>query len=156
MLLAILTLGGCGKENATTGVTPDCTAPFGSIITLEPSPAAITPVGGLPTSADILQNLTVLVQYPDKSPMPKACISISGNQARPAANYAYTFYYNTGGNADPSNPAVNSGYVAQTDDYGKYYFSVVISAGTGTFSDTITVNSGANSGNTHLELPAGT
>ena len=87
--------------------------------------------------------------------MPQACLTISGNYAAPSAVNAYTFYYYDGGDGNATNVAVNSGYAAQTNDFGIYRFSVVISAGTGSFADNITVRSGGNSAQTHLDFGKG-
>jgi hypothetical protein len=88
--------------------------------------------------------------------MPKACVNISGAFAYPrnpgAIGWLYQFYYYPEGTKNPGNVAVNSGFDAQTDDFGAYTFSAMITAGTGTFTDTITVRSGSNIGTATIGL----
>ncbi len=140
VLLLIMLVQGCGSENSSS----NCTAPAGSKITINPSSQTIHP-----TAATGL-NWTVTVAYPDGSLMPKACIGISGNFAVPNSTQAYQFQFFPK-DVVPNLP-VNSGFSAQTDDFGQYTFSTLISAGSVTFTDTITVQSGANIGTATLTV----
>jgi hypothetical protein len=97
------------------------------------------------------------VLYPDGTPMPKACLDISGVLASPrnasGTGWYYQFYYYPGGNTNIGNIPVNSPFAAQTDDFGQYTFSTLISAGTGSFFDeSIYVRSGSNSASAALTL----
>ncbi len=139
VLFLITLIQGCGSENDSS----NCTAPAGSTIKINPSTGAIH-TNGAGLSQNTGLNWTVTVAYPDGSIMPKACIGISGTFAVPNAFAAYQFQFYPK-DVVPNLP-VNSGFSAQTDDFGQYTFSTLISAGTGTFTDTITVQSGANIG----------
>jgi len=137
VFLTVLVLG-CGTNGK------DCIAPAGSSITVTGS-GSFT---GL--AADTGINYTVVVKYSDGTIMPKACINISGPLAFPRnpSNTLprYQFYFYPNGTNNPNNIAENSGFDAQTDDFGAYTFSAMITAGSGTFTDTITVLSGSNIG----------
>lgn len=139
VLLLITLIQGCGNTNGS-----ECQAPDGSKITITPSSQTVTTNGtglAFPTPLD----WTVTVFYPDGTIMPKACINVSGTFAVPNgyALYQFQFYPSS---VSPNLP-VNSGFAAQTDESGQYTFSTLLSAGTGTFNDTIYVRSGSNSGN---------
>jgi hypothetical protein len=144
VLLLIVLIQGCGNNKGK-----DCTAPAGSSIT-------VTGPGLISISADTAVNYSVIVKYPDGTIMPNACVNISGAFAYPrnpsALGWLYQFYYYPDGTNDPGNVAVNSGFDAQTDDFGSYTFSAMITAGTGTFTDTITVRSGSNIGTATIGL----
>lgn len=129
-LASIILMAGCGSET---------TPPSGSTITVTgPAPFSI----GSDTNFDF----TVVVKYPDGTPMPKAKLDISGAFAFPRnaaqSGWHYQFYYSPGGNTVPGNLAVNSPFEAQTDDFGTYTFSALVSVATGTFTDTIVVRAG--------------
>jgi hypothetical protein len=135
----ITLIQGCGSTSGD-----DCKAPDGSTITITPSSQTIDTGGtgiAFPTSLD----WTVKVALPDGTIMAKACINVSGTFAVPNgyALYQFQFYPSS---VTPNLP-VNSGFNAQTDDSGQYTFSTLISAGSGTWNDTIYVRSGSNSGN---------
>lgn len=147
VLLLITLVQGCGSENSTD----NCTAPFGSSITINPSSETFKTSGGV-VSSNLAFDFQVTVLYPDKTPMPKACINISGVLAVPNTSAAYQFFFFPGGAQTPGNVAVNTGFAAQTDDFGQYTFSAVVSAGTSTFFDTITARSGTVSGTTLLTI----
>ena len=143
-LLLIVLIQGCGSTDSN-----NCTAPDGSTITITPSSRTISTGGSgfvFPTPVD----WTVTVALPDKTVMAKACITVAGAFAVPNGYAAYQFQY------FPSsvipNKLVDSGFSAQTDDFGQYTFSTLISAGSGTFTDTIYVRSGTNSGNATITI----
>jgi len=144
MLVVILMLVGCGTSGK------NCIAPADSSVTVTGAGSFV----GL--AADTGVNYTVVVKYSDGSVMPKACVNISGSLAAPrnpggiAARYQFYFFPN--GTNDPNNAAVNSGFDAQTDDFGAYTFSAMITAGSGTFTDTITVISGSNIGTATISV----
>ncbi len=139
---AVFLLPGCGSQTPNG----DCQAPFGSTITFLKGAATLKLSGPLP--ADTFFDYIVSVQYPDGKPMSKACLNISGSLAQSANTsqlWAYQFWYLPGGEGQAGNYKVFSPYEAQTDDFGQYSFSIVLTAGTGTFFDqTITARSGAN------------
>lgn len=83
--------------------------------------------------------------------MPSAKVRISGAFAVPSPGATYQFYWKPGGDQDPTNPPVNSGFEAQTDDFGVYIFSVVIFGTSTGFTDTIFVTSGTASGSATIE-----
>ena len=140
-LVSIILLLGCGNDKTT------CTAPAGSTIVIT-GPDIYQGI-----AADTCANLVALVSYPDGSPMPKACIDISGSFAFPRNATVtfprYQFYYYPKCDV-VANLAVDSGFGAQTDNSGVYSFSALITAGSGTFTDTIFVRSGANVGTKEL------
>lgn len=141
-MLLITLVQGCGNTNGT-----ECTAPAGSTITITPSSQSISG-GGIffPTGL----NWTVSVALPDKTPMPKACITVSGTFAVPNGYALYQFQYYPK-DVSPNVP-VNSGFSAQTDDFGQYTFSTLLSAPSGTWHDTIYVQSGTNSANATVSI----
>jgi len=141
VLLLITLISGCGNTKGT-----ECTAPDGSKITITPSSQSINTGGtGLGVATNL--NWTVRVALSDGTVMPKACINVTGTFAVPNGFALYQFYFYPNSNANPNNIAVNSGFAAQTDDFGQYTFSTLLSAASGTFTDTIYVQSGANIGN---------
>ena len=144
VLLLITLIQGCGNTNGS-----ECTAPAGSTITITPSSQTLSTDGaGLSQSVGL--NWTVTVAYPDKTPMPKACITVSGPLAVPNGYGVYQFQYYP---KDVSpNVLVNSGFSAQLDDFGQYTFSTLLTAGTGTWNDTIYVQSGTNSANATITV----
>lgn len=133
--VAFLSITGCGDEKT------ECTAPDGSLITINPS-AHSWDTGGAGLFNPITDDWTVRVAYPDDTPMPEACITISGALAIPYAGAAYQFQYYP--SWITSNVLVDSGFSAKTNDFGQYTFSTIASAGAGTWSDQIYVRSGTN------------
>jgi len=145
VMLLITMIQGCGSESSSS----NCTAPDGSTITITPSSQTIdTKNAGLVASTSF--DWLVKVAYPDGTVMPKACITVSGAFAVPDVRALYQFQFYP--SSVMPNLAVNSGFNAQTDDHGAYVFSTLLSAGTGTWSDTIYVRSGTNSGNATVEV----
>lgn len=126
----------CGKN---------ITAPDGSTITINPTTITFKNI-----TSDTIADFVVTVRYPDGEPMPYAKVRISGAFAVPNAVSAYQFYYKAGGTQTVGNPAVDSPFEAQTDEFGTYHFSVVL-FGNLVFNDTIYVTSGSASGTTKLE-----
>jgi protocatechuate 3,4-dioxygenase beta subunit len=144
ILFAAILTEGCG----TSGSRECEGAQFGSTITVNPSTKTWN-TGGTGLALPITDDWKVTVLYPDGSPMPYACLNISGALAVPGAYAIYQFQ------AGPSwtTPApVNSGFRARTDTNGQYTFSTVISAPSGTWKDTIYVESGANKGSADYEV----
>lgn len=135
LMTSFIYMQGCGVRK------DDCTAPDGSTITINPASITWT-TGGAGIVQDLQDNWTVRVGYPDGTPMPKACITISGALAVPSGYSAYQFQFSPA-SVSPNTP-VPSGFEAQTDDSGQYTFSTLITSGTGTFKDTIYVQSGTN------------
>lgn len=146
VLLLIALIQGCGGTDSTK----NCTAPDGSKITITPSDQSITTGGAVHPGFN--NNWIVRVAYPDGSVMPKACITITGTFAFPNPLGLYQFYYFPNSTDNPNNIAVNSGFAAQSDDFGQYTFSTLMSAGSGTWNDTIFVQSGTNSGSATLSI----
>lgn len=133
VLFAVILAQGCGNSQHECEEAPDK-----SSIIITPSSQTMTPGATL--------DWTVVVVYPDNTPMPFACLTISGAQAVPnGTSYQFQFFPSS---VIPNAP-VNSGFTAKTDKFGQYTFSTLISATTGT-SDTIFVRSGANIGTATL------
>lgn len=138
-----------GRISGFTVLSIDCTAPAGSTITITPSNLTTR------IAADTNLNWTVVVKTPDGNPMPKACLYISGSFAAPRnathTGVHYQFYYypdgtnSTNGNIHGNIP-MNSPFIAQTDDFGQYSFSALVSTARRTFTGTIVVQSGLNVG----------
>jgi hypothetical protein len=128
VMFSVVLIHGCGDSST------QCTAPAGSTITVTgPSPSSIM--------ADTNFNF----------PMPKACLDISGSFAFPRnatqTGVHYQFYLKPDGTNNPSgNIAVSSPFSTQTDDFGQLTFSALVTAASGSFTDTIIVRSGANTG----------
>ena len=137
-IFSIVLIQGCGDDKT------QCTAPAGSTITVTgPSTSSI--------SADTNFNFTAVVKTSDGNPMAKACIDISGSFAFPRnatqTGVHYQFYFFPDGTSNPNgNLAVSSPFSAQTDDFGQYTFSALVTAASGSFTDTVIVRSGANMG----------
>jgi hypothetical protein len=131
---SIILIAGCGSE---------ITAPDGSTITVN-GPASFS------IGTDTNFNFTVVVRYADGTPMPNASLNISGAFAFPRnaqqTVWHYQFYYYPGGTNNPSNVAIDSPFNAQTDDFGAFTFSTLVSVSTGTFTDTVVVRSGTSIG----------
>lgn len=147
LLVFLVLASACGKDSDTgiAGVTSDCLAPAGSTITVMPVDPEIAITG-----YDVPYDLWVIVSYPDKTPMPKACVTITGAFASVSPTPLYTFdYYPVN---DPKGPVyVQSGFTAQTDNSGVYRFSIFIPSSTVLFEDDIVVRSGTASGQTHIK-----
>ena len=142
-LITVAMLQGCGKKDS------ECTAPDGSTITINPASGSWD-TGGLGFYYSQPNDWQVVVRLSDGTPMAKACIKVSGNLAVPSTAGAYQFQFYPS-DRTPNSP-VNSGFEAQTDDSGQYTFSTLISAGSGTWKDSIYVTSGANMGTASLEV----
>jgi hypothetical protein len=146
ILLASLVflLPGCGNNDATSD---------GATIAINPSTTSST------ISADTTFNYTVTVRYADGQPYPKAILHISGAFAVPrnvsGSNQRYQFYYGPDGPFGTNQP-VNSGFDAQTDDYGTYHFSILVYGTVGgaanVFTDTIAVSSGSAMGTVAITI----
>jgi len=139
LLSPVILFPGCGDNKAV---------PFGSKITINPSAGTLKNIPG-----DETQNFKVLVTYADGTPIPKAIVHISGTFAVSLSNSvpAYQFYfYPDGPDRVGGNTAVDSGFDAQTDDYGVYDFSVSVYGPGTTFNDTIVVTSGTAVGTATL------
>ncbi len=127
---------GCGN---------DPTAVDGATITIDPST----------TTASIIDNTTynytVIARYKDATPYPKAKLYITGSFAEPRnltnTTARYQFYFYPGGELTLSNLKVDSGFYAQTDDFGSYRFSVTVystvSGSVNSFKDTMHISSGS-------------
>jgi hypothetical protein len=141
----VFLLPGCGNNDAASD---------GATIVINPSSSTAT------ISADTTFNYTVTVRYSDGKPYPKAIVHISGPFAAPrnvaGSNPRYQFYYGPGGLLGTNPLPVNSGFDAQTDDYGNYQFSIVVPGLVGgaknTFTDTIDVSSGSALGTIALSI----
>jgi hypothetical protein len=145
LIAPVVMLGGCGKNNGT---------PDGATITINGPTQALSIVDN--TSEDF----SVVARYADGTPIPKAPIRITGLFAEPrnATNTTtrYQFYFLPGGENNPTNIKVDSGFEAQTDDRGVYNFSVTIFGTVGgapnSFKDTIVVTSGTAIGTVALSV----
>lgn len=128
---------GCGKGDSTT-------APSGGTITFDPTSHSQT---GIASNTTV--NFTVEVKDLNGKPMNKAKLKISGPFAVPRTPVAYYQFYR-GYNA--TGGAVNSGFEAETDEFGVYVFSVIIdaAAAAGGFGDYIAVFSGTNFGSAEI------
>ncbi len=135
VLSGVMLIQGCG----TSGSRECEGAQFGSTITIIPSSISWATVNSAGFFVDHTDDWKVTVVYPDGTPMPYACLNISGSLAVPNGA-VYTFQSGPSWAATP----VNSGFRARTDVNGQYEFSTIISAGTGTWKDAISVESGAN------------
>jgi hypothetical protein len=146
LLLAItgaITIASCGSEE-----TSKCAAPSDATIVFAPLEWKWT-IGNSPLGANLPLDWQVSVLYKDGTPMPNACINIAGALAVPNGFAAYQFMSTPTWVAP--NP-VNSGFRVTTDDFGKYQFSVLISAGTSSFKESIMATSGNVMGLATLEL----
>ena len=149
IVVSLLTLFlGCGDKTAK--------APDGS--TIEFNPASFSQKNII---NDQVLNLSLVVRYPDGSPMPKSTVKVIGNRAVPDPTGSYQFYYYPDGFQNPNNLPVDSGFLAQTDDFGTYNFSVAIfsqltlSNGftvTNIFTDNISAFSGTAFGSISIEI----
>jgi hypothetical protein len=129
IIVSIGLLSGCGND---TTIPSDGTISF--------FPADIT----ASIAADTCFDSTVTLLFKDGTPMNDAELTVSGAFAFPrqGGGDRYTFY--NGPCTYPLNPANGraSGFKAVTDSHGVYRFAVLVTAGTGTFTDTIYVQSG--------------
>jgi hypothetical protein len=125
-VLTAIAISGCGSSSA----------PAASTITFNPSSWSYSIAG------DTCAEFAVLVKYSDGTPMNNADVTIYGGFAFPRTPTHYQFYLGpnciAGGSA-----AVNSGFTVQTDNYGVYSFSALVSFASGTFSDKIDAYSGS-------------
>ena len=126
--LSIAMLSGCGSG----------TTPADSVISFNPTEinAAI--------AFDTCFKSTVVVRYPDGTPVPTAKLYIDGAFASPrlGAGRRY-FFYEGWGCTDPAQYR-DSGFNAETDDEGNYQYSLLVTAGSGTFDDNVQVYSGSS------------
>ncbi len=144
VLIAVVLLQGCG----TSGKRECEAAPFGAVMTLKPGGQSVD-TGGAGLGVNLPWDWTVIVLYPDGTPMPYACLNISGAFAVPNLGL-YQFQYFPSW-VSPNTP-VNSGFRARTDVTGQYTFSTVLSAGSGTWKDTIYIRSGTVEGAADIEV----
>jgi hypothetical protein len=137
LIAPIVLFQGCGDNES---------APDGSTITIEGG-------GTLNNPGETAVNLKVTVRYPDGTPMPYANVIISGGFAIPSTLGLYQFYWFPDGNlnADPAKIIpVDSGFLAQTNEYGVYDFSIVVFGLP--FEDTIHVTSGTAAGTADITV----
>ncbi|OGW33742.1 MAG: hypothetical protein A2X58_09695 [Nitrospirae bacterium GWC2_56_14] len=138
LIAPIVLFQGCGDNES---------APDGSTITLSPNDVSLNNAG------ETVVNLKVIVRYPNGTPMPYANVVISGGFAIPSTLGLYQFYWFPDGNlnADPAKIIpVDSGFMAQTNEYGVYDFSIVVFGLP--FEDTIHVTSGTAAGTADLTV----
>ncbi|MBM2839134.1 MAG: hypothetical protein HW415_1759 [Deltaproteobacteria bacterium] len=137
LFMLLLMLIGCSQST---------TAPSGGTITF--APASHTQAG---IASNTIVTFTVTVKDSNGKPMNKAKLMISGPFAVPRTPVAYYQFYR-GNNA--TGGAVNSGFEAETDEFGAYTFSVIIdaAASAGGFADYIAVYSGTNYGSAALSV----
>ncbi len=141
LISPVIMLQGCGKNESVSDK---------STITINPS--AVTMKN---PPSDTVVDFQVVVKYSDGTPTPYANIYISGAFAVPVTGALYQFYYYPNGTQNPNgNAAVNSGFNAQTDKYGVYDFSVVITGSA--FKDTVYVTSGTAAVTATMEVTTGT
>lgn len=139
LIIPIALLPGCGDNKYV---------PDKSTITINPSSLSVKDILG-----DTHADFTVVVRYSDGTPIPYANIHITGAFAVPATAAFYQFYYYPGGSLRPGgNFSVNSGFNAQTNEYGVYMFSAEVYGPGSAFKDTIYINSGTVSATATLEL----
>jgi hypothetical protein len=132
LIAPIVLFQGCGDNESVTD---------GSTITITPDDVALNNI------SETVVNLKVIVRYPNGTPMPYANVLISGGFAIPSTLGLYQFYWFPNGNlnADPAKIIpVDSGFLAQTNEYGVYDFSIVVFGLP--FKDTIYVTSGTAAG----------
>jgi hypothetical protein len=137
LLSSVILLKGCGGSDSATGCTSSQIAPYD---------ATITVTGGFSGSAaeDTPVLFTATVYDKDGAPMNNMCLAISGSFAYPRNLAATGWHYTFHSGASPYvAPAVDSPFTAETGDGGYYDFSAIYSVATGTFTDTVTVRSGA-------------
>ena len=138
LIAPIVLVQGCGDTKSATD---------GSTITISPESVALKNAG------ETVVNLKVIVRYPDGTPMPYANVIISGGFAMPSTAALYQFYWFPDGNLNADTTKiipVDSGFLAQTDKYGVYDFSIVVFGSP--FDDTIYVTSGTSVGTATIAL----
>ncbi len=146
VLFAVILTQGCGTSQRECENAEDT-----ATVAIIPDTQTIDTAGaGLGTNVPL--DWTVRVAYPDDTPMPYACLNISGAFAVPnlagSGFYQFQFYPSW---VIPNTP-VNSGFIAKTDKNGQFTFSTLLSAGTGTWSDTIYARSGTNVASATVEV----
>jgi hypothetical protein len=82
--------------------------------------------------------------------MPYANVIISGGFAMPSTLGLYQFYWGPNGNFSATPSPVDSGFLAQTNEYGVYDFSIVVFGFP--FEDTIHVTSGTAAGTADITV----
>jgi len=135
LIAPIALFQGCGDNES---------APDGSTVTIDPSSVSLNNPG------ETVVDLKVIVRYPDGTPMPYANVIISGGFAMPSTAALYQFYWGPGGNLVDPNIPVDSGFLAQTNEYGVYDFSIVVFGLP--FKDTIRVTSGSAAGTSDITV----
>jgi len=141
LILFFLSLAGCGDDKAV---------PDRSTITINPASVSLKNILG-----NTMVDFKVIVRYSNGTPMPDAKIHITGAFAEPTVAAQYQFYSYPGGDGVLNTP-VNSGFNAQTDEYGVYDFSLVVYGPGSGFDDTIYVSSGTAVGTATIKLTMGT
>jgi hypothetical protein len=156
LVLSAVLLHACGKKKNE--------AADGSTITIQPPSVDYNNIFLV---GDIVQNYSLMLKYPDGTPVPNTILKISGGFAEPITGGVnvprYQFYYGPNANRDPSNIPVDNGFTAQTNDNGVYEFSILIfselTSTTGVvipnaFTDTIYAASGTAQATTEVNVTA--
>jgi len=139
---------GCGKANTQTSV------PDGATITISPVDLTAT-IGDNATF-----EFSVTVRDKDDVPIWNAPLRIDGSYAVPLnstnTSGLYQFYDKPGGDKDPTNQPMNSGFKAYTDYHGVYNFSITVfylyAGATNAFTDNINIRSGTAFGSVPLSI----
>lgn len=139
LMIQVMLFTGCGSNDAIVDR---------STITISPATVSIQNI-----ISDAVQNYSVVVRYPDGTPIPFAKIHVSGAFAEPALGAAYQFYFYPDGTQNPNgNVTVDSGFDAETDKFGVYTFSIVVFGPGATFHDAINITSGTTAGLSTIDL----
>jgi hypothetical protein len=136
LVIASLTVvSGCGN---------DTTVPSDGTLTFFPADLSFS------IAWDTCFDNKVTALFKDGTPMRDAEIVISGGFASPRQGAGIHYYFfdgackSTFATTLTTDPAYrDSGFTGVTDERGDYHFAVLVSTLTGTFSDSITANSGA-------------
>jgi hypothetical protein len=147
LILIAIALQGCGDTHSTS-------VPDGSTITINPPTLTMSKVDN--TS----QDFKVTVKDKNGDPINKAQVTITGAFAQPRnstnTTARYQFYRFSGGEVNPSNSPVDSGFTAETDPNGTYTFSITIYGFVGglpnAFTDNIDIYSGTAFGSVVLTI----
>jgi hypothetical protein len=139
LILPLFVFNGCGNDSFNS-------IPDGSKISVGPDHSQT----GI--AADTTVNYTIVAIYSDGTPIPNARVKVSGSFAVPRANPHYQFYLYPDGPANLTNVTVDSGFFVRTGDDGTYMFSALISAASGSFSDSIICTSGTAIGTAQIEV----